>query len=236
MLGQNLHSIVRQEIGTVCLISSLLRSFHLYCSRSGRVQEWACPTVLIKSQSKGSSVLPLKVASFRGGLFQSALACEFSHVQLCVHPHELQPSRLLCPWDFPGRNAGVGEHFLLHSFTLIQCYLNKQIIQNLVQVSSFPLFSFLRREVIRLLMALLGMRALLRGSGLTPHVSVLRPRTSPSKVAGGSALRAWWHDRSLSWGFKPAPPRLSATAQSRSSAGESPRGLLACLTITTSPG
>ena len=29
--------------------------------------------------------------------------------------HRLQPSRLLCPWDFPGKNAGVGCHFLLQS-------------------------------------------------------------------------------------------------------------------------
>ena len=28
-------------------------------------------------------------------------------------PHGLQPARLLCPWDFPGKNTGVGGHFLL---------------------------------------------------------------------------------------------------------------------------
>ena len=27
--------------------------------------------------------------------------------------HGLQPGRLLCPWDFPGKNAGVACHFLL---------------------------------------------------------------------------------------------------------------------------
>ena len=30
-----------------------------------------------------------------------------------LQPHELQPTRLLCPWDFPGKNTGVGCHFLL---------------------------------------------------------------------------------------------------------------------------
>ena len=37
------------------------------------------------------------------------------HAQLCptVRPHGLQPTRLLCPWNLPGRNAGVGCHFLL---------------------------------------------------------------------------------------------------------------------------
>ena len=30
-----------------------------------------------------------------------------------VQPHGLQPSRLLRPWDFPGKNTGVGCHCLL---------------------------------------------------------------------------------------------------------------------------
>ena len=29
-----------------------------------------------------------------------------------VRPHRLQPSRLRCPWDSPGKNTGVGCHFL----------------------------------------------------------------------------------------------------------------------------
>ena len=34
-----------------------------------------------------------------------------------LRPQGLQPSRLLCPWDFPGKNTGVGCHFLLqHNF------------------------------------------------------------------------------------------------------------------------
>ena len=30
-----------------------------------------------------------------------------------LRPHGLQPTRLLCPWDFPGKDTGVGCHFLL---------------------------------------------------------------------------------------------------------------------------
>ena len=30
-----------------------------------------------------------------------------------VRPHRQQPTRLLCPWDSPGKNTGVGWHFLL---------------------------------------------------------------------------------------------------------------------------
>src|SRR5574340_845528 len=30
-----------------------------------------------------------------------------------VQPHRRQHTRLLCPWDSPGKNTGVGYHFLL---------------------------------------------------------------------------------------------------------------------------
>ena len=33
-------------------------------------------------------------------------------------PHGLQPTRLLCPWDFPGKSTGVGCHCLLHLWLL----------------------------------------------------------------------------------------------------------------------
>ena len=35
-------------------------------------------------------------------------------------PHGLHPSRLLCPWDFPGRSTGVGCHFLFQGIFLTQ--------------------------------------------------------------------------------------------------------------------
>ena len=28
-----------------------------------------------------------------------------------LQPHGLSPTRLLCPWDFSGKNTGVGCHF-----------------------------------------------------------------------------------------------------------------------------
>ena len=36
----------------------------------------------------------------------------FSRVRLCATPG-WQPTRLPCPWDSPGKNTGVGCHFLL---------------------------------------------------------------------------------------------------------------------------
>ena len=44
-------------------------------------------------------------------------------------PHGLQPFRLLCPWDFPGKSIGVGCHCLLRN--LVHRYLNYlNILQN----------------------------------------------------------------------------------------------------------
>ena len=37
-------------------------------------------------------------------------------IKLCLmllQPHGLQPTRLHCPWDFPGKNTGLSCHFLL---------------------------------------------------------------------------------------------------------------------------
>ena len=37
-----------------------------------------------------------------------------------VQLHRRQPTRLLCPWDSPGKNTGVGCHFLLQGIFLTQ--------------------------------------------------------------------------------------------------------------------
>ena len=44
----------------------------------------------------------------------------WSVVSDSLQPRGLSPSRLLCPWDFPGKNTGAGCHFLLQGIFLIQ--------------------------------------------------------------------------------------------------------------------
>ena len=41
------------------------------------------------------------------------------HLTLC-NPVDFSPARLLCPWDFPGKNTGVGCNFLLQGIFLNQ--------------------------------------------------------------------------------------------------------------------
>ena len=38
-----------------------------------------------------------------------------------LRSHGLQPTRLLCPWDFPGKDTGVVCHFLLQDPTPVSC-------------------------------------------------------------------------------------------------------------------
>ena len=48
--------------------------------------------------------------------------CVHVHTQSCLTlwPYGLQPTRLLCSWDSPGKNTGVGCHFLLQGIFPIQ--------------------------------------------------------------------------------------------------------------------
>ena len=38
----------------------------------------------------------------------------------CLQTHGLQPTRLLCPWYFPGKDTRVGFHFFLQEIFLTQ--------------------------------------------------------------------------------------------------------------------
>ena len=59
--------------------------------------------------SGGSEFAP---GTREGGAEPGEVCLSLSRVQL-LHTHGLQPARLLCPWDSPGKNIGVGCHFLL---------------------------------------------------------------------------------------------------------------------------
>ena len=46
--------------------------------------------------------------------------CVWSVLSVSLWTHRLYPPRLLCPWDFPGTDTGVGHHFLLQGVFLTQ--------------------------------------------------------------------------------------------------------------------
>ena len=51
-----------------------------------------------------------------------ACACTGTHLVMSIslHSHGQQPARLLCPWNFPSKNTGVGCYFLLQGIIQTQ--------------------------------------------------------------------------------------------------------------------
>ena len=57
--------------------------------------------------------------------------------QTLLQPPGLKPTRLLCPWDFPGKNTGVGCHFLLQGMIILTQGSNPHLLH--WQAESLPL-------------------------------------------------------------------------------------------------
>ena len=68
------------------------------------------------------------------------LLFSYSVVFDSLQPHGLQPTRLLCPWDFPGKSTGVGCHFLLQEVFPTQGW-NLSLLQLLYWLVDFLLLS-----------------------------------------------------------------------------------------------
>ena len=67
---------------------------------------------------------PLVCTNFQ---LTSASACAYAVVSDSLQPRGLKPTRLLCPWDFPDKNTGVGCHFLLQGIFPTQ-ELNRHLL------------------------------------------------------------------------------------------------------------
>ena len=89
-----------------------------------------CPTLCdpIDSSPPGSAVpgiLQARTLEWVAISFSNAWKWSCSVVSDPQRPQGLQPSRLLHPWDFPGKSTGVGCHCLL----LVRCYFMLKILQ-----------------------------------------------------------------------------------------------------------
>ena len=70
-----------------------------------------------------SRVLTLREASLTKKVLQviwHACVLSCSVMSDSLWPHGLKPTRLLCPWDSPGKNSRVGFHDLLQEISLTQ--------------------------------------------------------------------------------------------------------------------
>ena len=86
--------------------AQLMAGYTLWVSSDVR---W--PDICLKSSSKWEK-WPQSVQASAVPLWR---ACVLSRSVMSgsLQPHGLYPARLLCPWDSPGKNPGVGYHFLL---------------------------------------------------------------------------------------------------------------------------
>ena len=78
----------------------------------------SCPTLCdpIDGSPPGSTVpgsLQARTLQWVAISFSNAWKWNHSVMSNFSPPHGLQPSRLLCPWDFPGKSTGVGCHRFL---------------------------------------------------------------------------------------------------------------------------
>ena len=89
-----------------------------------RILQW-----VVISSSRGLSTYPVPNSIFYKGLFTITATLGDKCFCVCVShsvvsdslpPHGLGPTRLLCSWDFPGKNTGLGCHFLLQGVFLTQ--------------------------------------------------------------------------------------------------------------------
>ena len=55
-----------------------------------------------------------------------------------MQPHGLEPTRLLCPWNFPGKNTGVGCHFLLQGFSWPRDWTHISYIASMFCITGSP--------------------------------------------------------------------------------------------------
>ena len=88
---------------------------------------WVLLVLCLSKALSGLSSLGLRAPALKGNGIsaQSSLTKQLqlfrdSVVVHSLRPHGLSPTRLLCPWDSPGKDTGVGCHLLLHGIFLTQ--------------------------------------------------------------------------------------------------------------------
>ena len=111
--------------------------FYLLISNLFLTSQWSLDFTIDTHSSDSLSIFSLSCC------FQGLLTCQSQLAGVCVgvwvcvcvcvcararacsvvydslRPCGLQPTTLLCPWDFPAENTGVGCHFLLQGISLI---------------------------------------------------------------------------------------------------------------------
>ena len=74
-----------------------------------------------------------KISTGFNSLYMVYICCCCSVAKLCpalLQPHGLQTARLLCPWDFPGKNTRMDFHFLLWEIFPSSVQLSRSVVSD----------------------------------------------------------------------------------------------------------
>ena len=126
--GWTFHSLkwkVKVKVAQLCPAVCDPMDYTVHGILQARLLEWVAYPF-----SRGSSQLRdwTQVSHIAGGFFYIACELSYSVVSNSLQPCGLQPARLLCPWDFLGKNTRVDCHALLQGIFPTQglnpCFLH----------------------------------------------------------------------------------------------------------------
>ena len=116
-MGAGVTGTERREVGPWCQMQGVKHRQETVHAATTAKSLQSCPTLCdrIDGSPPGSLSLGFSRQEHWSGLpFPSPVhesekwKWSRSVVSDCSRPHGLQPTRLLCPWDFPGKSTGVG--------------------------------------------------------------------------------------------------------------------------------
>ena len=101
----------------------------MYAAAAAAKPLQSCPTPCdpLDGSPPGSpipGILQARILEWVAISFPNAWKWSRSVVSDSLQPHGLQPTRLLRPWDFPGKSTGVGCHCLLGSICIAYWKIN----------------------------------------------------------------------------------------------------------------
>ena len=117
------HKVLKQSYKIQILAFLLCLSSHHSCLDS----------IVFRSSTAFS-----KISRVAQSFSQVYSPCISLHTLLVVCSRSVEPARLLCPWDFPGKNIGVDCHFLLqlHWLSLVNLSSLSLKLNHLGELSS----------------------------------------------------------------------------------------------------
>ena len=109
---------MRHSLVDVCTAAQHLHSAFFHVSDS-HLYVFFGKTSTYYALQEISSEPPLS-GTFLAPIETPLCSCVYSVISDSLQPHGLQPTMMPCPWNFLGKNTGVGCHFLIQGIFLTQ--------------------------------------------------------------------------------------------------------------------